>query len=187
MNVTIAVIDSGIDAKHPELANSIADTFDALGSKEGPHVHGTGIAGAIVAHARLMGSAPEARMLAIRAFGAATERRGKHVLRDPQGAGLCGRARRADHQYELCRPEGSADRAWHRRDRGEGHPDGCRRRQCRAEIAAALSRRQSERDRGERHRRAGQAVYGVEPGQPHRASRLPARISSCRRRTRNTR
>jgi hypothetical protein len=71
VNVTIAVIDSGIDAHHPELANSIADSFDALGSKEGPHVHGTGIAGAIVAHARLMGSAPAARILAIRAFGAA--------------------------------------------------------------------------------------------------------------------
>jgi len=70
-NVTIAVIDSGIDLKHPELINSIADTFDALGSKEGPHVHGTGVAGAIVAHARLMGGAPEARILAIRAFGVA--------------------------------------------------------------------------------------------------------------------
>jgi subtilisin family serine protease len=68
-NVTIAVIDSGIDVKHPELANSIADSFDALGSKEGPHVHGTGVAGAIVAHARLTGSAPAARILAIRAFG----------------------------------------------------------------------------------------------------------------------
>jgi subtilisin family serine protease len=68
-NVTIAVIDSGIDARHPELANAIADNFDALGSKDGPHVHGTGIAGAIVAHARLMGSAPAARILAIRAFG----------------------------------------------------------------------------------------------------------------------
>jgi subtilisin family serine protease len=68
-NVTIAVIDSGIDVKHPELVNSIGDTFDALGSKEGPHAHGTGIAGAMVAHARLMGSAPEARILAIRAFG----------------------------------------------------------------------------------------------------------------------
>ena len=73
MNVTIAVINSGVDAKHPELANSVADTFDALGSKEGPHVHGTGIAGAIVAHARLMGSAPEARLLAIRAFGAGSK------------------------------------------------------------------------------------------------------------------
>ena len=73
MNVTIAVIDSGVDVKHPELANSVADSFDALGSKEGPHVHGTGIAGAIVAHARLMGSAPEARLLAIRAFGAGSK------------------------------------------------------------------------------------------------------------------
>lgn len=71
-NVTVAVIDSGIDAGHPELANSVADNFDALGSSEGPHVHGTGIAGAIVAHARLMGSAPEARIIAIRAFGGAT-------------------------------------------------------------------------------------------------------------------
>jgi subtilisin family serine protease len=70
-NVTVAVIDSGIDVKHPEFANAIAASFDALGSKEGPHVHGTGIAGAIVAHARLMGSAPAARILAIRAFGTA--------------------------------------------------------------------------------------------------------------------
>ena len=70
-NVTVAVIDSGVDVKHPELANAFADSFDALGSKEGPHVHGTGIAGAIVSHARLMGSAPAARILAIRAFAAA--------------------------------------------------------------------------------------------------------------------
>jgi hypothetical protein len=70
-NVTIAVIDSGIDVDHPELANAIAASFDALGSKQGPHAHGTGVAGAIVAHARLMGSAPAARILAIRAFGAA--------------------------------------------------------------------------------------------------------------------
>src|SRR6202171_5521352 len=70
-NVTIAVIDSGIDVKHPELANAIADNFDALARKEAPHVRGTGVAGAIVSHARPMGSAPEARILAIRAFGAA--------------------------------------------------------------------------------------------------------------------
>lgn len=70
-NVTVAVIDSGIDARHPELADSVADNFDALGSAEGPHIHGTGIAGAIVAHARLMGCAPQARIIAIRAFGGA--------------------------------------------------------------------------------------------------------------------
>ena len=71
VNVTIAVIDSGIDVKHPEFVGSIADSFDALGSKEGPHLHGTAVAGAIVAHARLMSGAPAARILAIRAFGTA--------------------------------------------------------------------------------------------------------------------
>jgi hypothetical protein len=69
--VKVAVIDAAIDVRHPELAGSIVDSFDALGSTEGPHVHGTGIAGAIVAHARLMGSAPAAGILAIRAFGTA--------------------------------------------------------------------------------------------------------------------
>jgi subtilisin family serine protease len=69
--VKIAVIDSAIDASHPELAGSIAESFDALGSKEGPHVHGTGVAGVIVSHAHLMGSAPAAKLLAIRAFGQA--------------------------------------------------------------------------------------------------------------------
>jgi hypothetical protein len=70
--VKVAVIDAMIDVKHPELAGSIVDSFDALGSTEGPHVHGTGIAGAIVAHARLMGSAPAAGIMAIRAFGTAS-------------------------------------------------------------------------------------------------------------------
>ena len=70
-NVLIAVIDSAIDVKHPELANNVVASFDALGSKEGPHPHGTGVAGAIAAHGRLMGSAPAASILAIRAFGGA--------------------------------------------------------------------------------------------------------------------
>jgi subtilisin family serine protease len=69
-DVTIAVIDSGIDISHPELADRIAGSFDALGSKEGPHLHGTSVASTIVAHGRLMGAAPSARLLAIRAFGA---------------------------------------------------------------------------------------------------------------------
>jgi hypothetical protein len=68
-NITVAVIDSGIDVAHPELAGAIVDRFDALGSKEGPGLHGTGVAGAIVAHGRLMGGAPAAKILAIRAFG----------------------------------------------------------------------------------------------------------------------
>jgi hypothetical protein len=72
-NVTIAVIDSGVDLKHPEFAGALIDAFDALGSSEAAHLHGTGIAGVIVSHARLMGGAPSARILAIRAFGMATK------------------------------------------------------------------------------------------------------------------
>jgi subtilisin family serine protease len=67
--VLVAVIDSGIDFSHPELAGVIAGSFDALGKAEKPHPHGTAIAGAIAAHARLMGAAPAAKILAIRAFG----------------------------------------------------------------------------------------------------------------------
>jgi hypothetical protein len=69
--IKIAVIDSAIDLRHRELANSVIDSFDALGSSDGPHIHGTGIAGAIAAHARLMGSAPAAELVAIRAFSSA--------------------------------------------------------------------------------------------------------------------
>jgi len=69
-DVTVAVIDSGIDVTHPELAGVITGTFDALNNGEGPHPHGTSIAGVIAAHARLMGTAPSSHLLAIRAFGA---------------------------------------------------------------------------------------------------------------------
>src|SRR4029077_15375252 len=52
-DVAIAVIDSGIDVTHPELAGAVIGTYDALNSKEGAHPHGTGVAGTIVAHSRL--------------------------------------------------------------------------------------------------------------------------------------
>jgi subtilisin family serine protease len=67
--VLVAVIDSGVDTTHPEFAGVIAETFDVLDSGEPPHAHGTAIAGAIAAHSRLMGVAPAAKILAIRAFG----------------------------------------------------------------------------------------------------------------------
>ena len=67
--ILVAVIDSGVDLGHAELKGAVAGSFDALGKDEKPHSHGTAIAGAIAAHARLMGAAPAARILAIRAFG----------------------------------------------------------------------------------------------------------------------
>ncbi len=69
-DVVVAVIDSGIDVGHPELAGVVTGAFDALGTKEKPHFHGTAIAGAIASRAKLMGVAPAARILAIQAFGA---------------------------------------------------------------------------------------------------------------------
>jgi Subtilase family len=66
--VLVAVIDSGVDVTHPDLAGDIAGTFDALGTGLKPDAHGTAIAGAIAAHGRLMGAAPTAQILAVRAF-----------------------------------------------------------------------------------------------------------------------
>lgn len=67
-NVPVAVIDSGIDAKHPELSGAVSQSYDALSSPLTPHKHGTAIAGLIAAHGKLMGAAPAAHILAIRAF-----------------------------------------------------------------------------------------------------------------------
>jgi subtilisin family serine protease len=76
-DVRVAVIDSGIDTSSPELAGSIADSFDTLASPMTPHRHGTAIAGLIAAHGKLTGAAPDARILAVRAF-------------NPEGAGAQG-------------------------------------------------------------------------------------------------
>jgi subtilisin family serine protease len=67
-NVTVAVIDSQIDMHHPDLEGAITEHFDAVGAEDTPHAHGTGMAGAIAAHRRLMGIAPSAKIFAVHAF-----------------------------------------------------------------------------------------------------------------------
>ena len=67
-SILVAVIDSGVDPTHPELVDTIADSFNPAGGDGSPHSHGTGIAGCIVAQSRLTGVAPSARILAVRAF-----------------------------------------------------------------------------------------------------------------------
>lgn len=70
--IRVAVIDSAIDSQHPDLAGAIADSFDAIADDKSPpatpHKHGTAIAGLIAARGKLVGAAPEAQILAIRAF-----------------------------------------------------------------------------------------------------------------------
>ena len=70
-NVPIAVIDSEIDVTHPDLEGAVTQSFDAVGAPEKPHAHGTGMAGAIASHQRLLGTAPGARLLAVHAFSTA--------------------------------------------------------------------------------------------------------------------
>ena len=67
-NVTIAVIDSEADKQHTELQGQIAEQFNAVGEAEKAHSHGTAMVGAIASRDRLLGVAPGAKILAVRAF-----------------------------------------------------------------------------------------------------------------------
>jgi subtilisin family serine protease len=67
--IRVALIDSGVDPSHPDLAGAVVASFDALADEAAPHSHGTGMAGAIAAHRTLLGVAPRVGLLAVRAFG----------------------------------------------------------------------------------------------------------------------
>ncbi|MCA9103050.1 MAG: S8 family peptidase [Planctomycetales bacterium] len=73
--VRVAVIDTGIEASHPDLADSIDDARDFSGSPFGSedHVgHGTHVAGTIAARQNdqgVVGVAPECRLLVAKVLG----------------------------------------------------------------------------------------------------------------------
>lgn len=65
-----AVIDSGVDADHPDLAGRIADYIDLTGEgRQDDLGHGTHVAGTICACGRISGVAPGARLLVIKVIG----------------------------------------------------------------------------------------------------------------------
>ena len=67
--VTVAVIDSGVDTRHPALKDADITFFDAVdGGIKDPDQHGTAITGIIAGRGEISGIAPEARILAMRAF-----------------------------------------------------------------------------------------------------------------------
>ena len=68
-NVLVAMIDSEVDQRHPDIAGAIADRLEPIGQEFKPQAHGTGMAGAMASHRRLIGVAPGARILAVNAFG----------------------------------------------------------------------------------------------------------------------
>lgn len=67
-DVTVAVIDSGVDLRHPEFAGSTVAEIDFADGAPAPHAHGTAMVGAILAHQRLVGVAPDVHVLVLRAF-----------------------------------------------------------------------------------------------------------------------
>jgi subtilisin family serine protease len=68
-NVAVAVIDSAVDARHPDLRGAVTRSFNAAGRPDAAtDYHGTAVAGIIRAHGLVEGAAPEAEILAVRAF-----------------------------------------------------------------------------------------------------------------------
>ena len=147
-NIRVAVIDTTIDTQHPDLAGTVAATFDAIGKPDKPHSHGTGIAGVIAAHGKLMGVAPSVKVLAIAAFTSlGSKGSSMAILTGLEYAGTSGAdvinmsfAGPSDPEMQLK----IAALAQERRRAGRG------RRQCRPAVAPALSRRLSGRHRRDR-------------------------------------
>jgi subtilisin family serine protease len=73
--ILVAMIDSGVDASHPELAGAVAANFDAV-TDETPHPHGTGMAGAIAGRGAVLSGAPQVAPLTVRLAARPTPRKG---------------------------------------------------------------------------------------------------------------
>jgi subtilisin family serine protease len=72
-NVLVAVIDSKIDTQHPDLQGVVIDSIELVDPAGRAETHGTAVAGVIAAQGRrVMGVAPGARILAVRALGDST-------------------------------------------------------------------------------------------------------------------
>ena len=183
-NIPVAVIDSEIDVKHPDLDGAIVKSFDALGGDDKPHTarhrHGGRDRRASQAHGHRARRAAVWRRARSTSSAASAKATSFAIYKGLEWA--ADKGARVD-QYELCRPARSrhctrmlaALRQGHRADRG--------RRQCRAEIAAALSGRRSQRDRGDGDRRRTTSCSRWPIAAPTSRWRRPASTFWCRRPT----
>ena len=142
-DVMVAVIDSEIDRRASRDRQGHRREVRRGRPARPAAPHGTGMAGAIVSQDRLIGVAPGARTLAVHAFSTGARSNRRRRPRRASSPGSNGRCRKGariinmsfagphDPILALAPEEGVRER----RD-----PDR-RGRQCRAEVAAALSRR----------------------------------------------
>ena len=74
--VRIAIIDSGVDGSHPDLAGAVEATFDASRGKAArAGDHATAVAGIIRARGLMQGVAPGAKLLCVRVFAKAGKKK----------------------------------------------------------------------------------------------------------------
>lgn len=67
--ILVAVIDSGVDAKHPALKGAVLEEFEAVEAKKGSaDTHGTAVASIIAAREGMTSVAPQAMLLSVKAF-----------------------------------------------------------------------------------------------------------------------
>ncbi len=68
--IVVGVVDTGVDASHPDLAGNVLAGRDFTGTGEDGRAdvngHGTAMAGLIVAHGRALGIAPKSKVLPLR-------------------------------------------------------------------------------------------------------------------------
>jgi subtilisin family serine protease len=109
--VRIAVVDTGIDAAHPDLAGKVvaAANFTASNTTQDLSGHGTHVAGAAAASfdntTGIAGVAPNAGLMDIKVLAVDQERKNHGGLRRRRRRGCLGhRARRQRNQHESRKP-----------------------------------------------------------------------------------
>ncbi len=65
--IGIALIDTGVDERHPEFGGRVVRAGDVTSAPYEPEIHGTAVAGILAARRELLGTAPEAKILVLRA------------------------------------------------------------------------------------------------------------------------